>query len=115
MRASLGWVQHHAFAILDVLKFVMLLILAAMFVNFNVQLAHNTATTKDVATSIKQLILTDTNSTDKTNKNINKKVDSLNNKIDCIFHYFTTPNRSGDTTLNATTCDVNNPPKVMPQ
>lgn len=95
----LCWIRKHIFAILDVVKFLLLLALAITFINFNIQLSRQTKAIYDLGLQQKT-------ATKAIQNNTNDQLDKLNDHVDCIFHYFATPNRADTVITDAKLCSI---------
>lgn len=97
--SHLQWTRKHIFAILDVVKFLLLLVLAVTFINFNIQLSRQTQ-------AIYELGLQQKTTATSIQKNTTTQLDKLNDHVDCIFHYFATPNRADTVITDVKLCSI---------
>lgn len=95
----LQYIRKHVFAILDVVKFLLLLLLAITFINFNIQLSRQTKAIYDLGLQQKSTATS-------IQKNTTQQLDKLNDHVDCIFHYFATPNRADTVITDVNLCSI---------
>lgn len=96
--------RRHVFDFLDVLKTLLLLILLAAFVNFNIQLGREVQSTKAIATEQTKTLSTLLS----VSKQRTNQIMDLQTHIDCLFKLATTPHTttSPPAVTNLSTCDL---------
>lgn len=86
------WFGRNIFAILDVVKLVLLLVLLVTFINFNIRLSEQVTAIRGLTTEQK------------------KNTDVINKHLDCLVQYFSNRNRTSNTAItNVTPCSIDNP------
>lgn len=96
---SYEWIKKHIFSILDVTKFLLLLILVITFINFNIRLAEQSQAIYAIGVQQKQ-------TAQAIQENTTRELNKLNDHVDCIFNYFTNPNRANTVIASAKTCNI---------
>lgn len=88
MIRPLHWARVHLFTILDVLRFVGLLILLVMFINFNAKLAKQIAATENVGRSNKEILINLRKTTRNLKRDIHRDHDAQIKYNRCIVELF---------------------------
>jgi cell division protein FtsB len=95
--------------VLDIAKTIMIGILLVASINLLSRMANQTQQTRTL-TQQNQNLTRQIKSLSEQNKALSEQVktdtDIVNAHLDCIVNYFTTPHRTGNTTLNPNTCEV---------
>lgn len=85
------WKAKHIFAILDIVKFILLVGLLLTFINFNVKLSSTVSTTKNLATQTKTLTAQNKELSQENKQLLQEQeqgIASVHGQINCVLQFF---------------------------